>query len=482
MTSITQKFNHTYDPANRLTSVNGQAVQWDDNGNMLADGQAVYKYNAANKLVGVTKGTSSIVYAYSGLGDRLRQIADGVTTDYVLDINAGLTQVLQDNTNKYVYGNTRISQIVETQTGYFLPDALGSMRQMTDTSADLTLARAYDPYGNVVSTSSTGETVYGYTGEMQSGGLVHLRARDYASQLGRFTSLDTWEGNDEKSLSLNKWIFVEGNPINWTDHNGFCADYNGDGICENSDPYDIAELAQYGITLAGNWKQDSSLPNDIKSKEISNIHSEIETIATELGRHSKYHNKYEIFTLIYGRMIFDRQSNTDGLWHCQATGLGVTCYIGNQIKLVTSEKARVFAHELGHVFNNKIVSKLKSEYINLGISDKDAGKYAEKFSPYGDLSCSTIRDRDWNWVSGNRGTEGWVRGFDGYLSSVNPDVYHGKDWEPLDANEEWKKPPEEFADLFLNWAHKSFAKNPAGTARYDWMENNMDGWVRVAIQ
>jgi len=49
-------------------------------------------------------------------------------------------------------------------------------------------------------------------------------------------------------------------------------------------------------------------------------------------------------------------------------------------------------------------------------------------------------------------------------------------------NEEWKKPPEEFADLFLNWAHKTFAQNPAGTARYDWMENNMDSWVRVAIQ
>jgi hypothetical protein len=43
-------------------------------GNMLADGQAVYKYTTANKLVGVTKGTSSIVYAYSGLGDRLKQI------------------------------------------------------------------------------------------------------------------------------------------------------------------------------------------------------------------------------------------------------------------------------------------------------------------------------------------------------------------------------------------------------------------------
>jgi RHS repeat-associated protein len=222
---------YTYDTANRLTSVNGQAVQWDDNGNMLADGQAVYTYNTANRLVGVTKGTSSILYTYSGLGDRLRQIADGVTTDYTLDINAGLTQVLQDNTNKYVYGNTRISQIAETQTGYFLPDALGSMRQMTDPSADLTLARAYDPYGNVVSSSGAGETVYGYTGEMQSGGLVHLRARDYASQLGRFTSRDTWEGNIKRPISLNMWNYVDSSPINLMDP-------TGNDPCNVDDPND----------------------------------------------------------------------------------------------------------------------------------------------------------------------------------------------------------------------------------------------------
>jgi len=35
---------------------------------------------------GVMQGTSGIVYACSGLGDRLRQNAEGVTTDYTLDI------------------------------------------------------------------------------------------------------------------------------------------------------------------------------------------------------------------------------------------------------------------------------------------------------------------------------------------------------------------------------------------------------------
>ena len=50
-----------------------------------------------------------------------------MTTHYTLDLNAGLTQVLQDGTNSYVYGVNRIAQVAETQTGYFLPDALGSV-------------------------------------------------------------------------------------------------------------------------------------------------------------------------------------------------------------------------------------------------------------------------------------------------------------------------------------------------------------------
>jgi RHS repeat-associated protein len=72
----------------------------------------------------------------------------------------------------------------------------------------------------VVSSSGAGETVYGYTGEQQSGGLVHLRARDYASQLGRFTSRDTWEGNTKEPISFNLWLYADANPINFIDPTG----------------------------------------------------------------------------------------------------------------------------------------------------------------------------------------------------------------------------------------------------------------------
>jgi hypothetical protein len=79
---------------------------------------------------------------------------NGVSTNYTLDLNSGLTQVLTDGTNTYTYGLGRISQ---EQSGndpeYFLGDALGSVRQLTSPSGQVTYAKSYDPYGTVTQAS-----------------------------------------------------------------------------------------------------------------------------------------------------------------------------------------------------------------------------------------------------------------------------------------------------------------------------------------
>ena len=49
----------------------------------------------------------------------------------------------------------------------------------------------------------------------------------YNPAMGRFMSRDTWEGDYNRPLSLNHWMYVEGNPINRTDPSGMC--YKPDG-------------------------------------------------------------------------------------------------------------------------------------------------------------------------------------------------------------------------------------------------------------
>jgi len=158
----------------------------------------------------------NFLYTYGGLGDRHQQ--NGV--NYTLDLVAGLTQVLSDGTNTYLYGNGRIAQHA-TQSGYFLGDALGSVRQLADTAGAVTLTQSYAPYGEVTQSVGTSQTSYGFTNEFTDpNGLVYLRARYYAPTDGRFISRDTWNGDYNRPLSLNRWGYVEGNPILFTDPSG----------------------------------------------------------------------------------------------------------------------------------------------------------------------------------------------------------------------------------------------------------------------
>jgi len=102
--------SYQYDIANRLTDQNGVPYNWDANGNVLADGNNTYTYDSANRLTSVLGPSSSAQYTYNGLGDRVNQTVDGVQTNFLLDLNSGLTQVLSDSTTSYAYGIGRISQ------------------------------------------------------------------------------------------------------------------------------------------------------------------------------------------------------------------------------------------------------------------------------------------------------------------------------------------------------------------------------------
>jgi YD repeat-containing protein len=77
-TTLTGMTVYTYDVANRLTQVDGQAYQWDNNGNLTGDGLRTFTYDTANRLTGVTGGITAS-FEYNGDGDRLAQTVNGVT-------------------------------------------------------------------------------------------------------------------------------------------------------------------------------------------------------------------------------------------------------------------------------------------------------------------------------------------------------------------------------------------------------------------
>jgi len=59
-----------------------------------------------------------------------------------------------------------------------------------------------------------------YTNEYTSQGLIYLRSRTYDPSIGRFLSKDSWSGGETVPMSYNAWLYVDANPVNYTDPSG----------------------------------------------------------------------------------------------------------------------------------------------------------------------------------------------------------------------------------------------------------------------
>jgi RHS repeat-associated protein len=225
----TTVITYAYGAANRLVNVDGVDYTWDANGNLLSDGVRTFTYDAANRLTSVTSGTLTTTFEYDGLGNRMAQTVDGVTTEYALDVAGGLPEVIVVTTGG---GSTRYvqvqGQILAQQESdawvYILPDHLGSVRQLVDDAGQVSLAQSYDPFGVLNSQHGTqnSQLPFGYTGEQEDAGtgLVFLRARYYDPRLGRFLTKDLWLGNPQRPLSLNLYLYTTANPANIIDPSG----------------------------------------------------------------------------------------------------------------------------------------------------------------------------------------------------------------------------------------------------------------------
>ncbi len=107
--------------------------------------------------------------------------------------------------------------------GYHLPDALGSVRQLTNANANVTLAQSYESFGSVMTATGNGSSSFGWAGEARdASGLVFLRARYYSVTTGRFFVRDSWPGNIQMPGTLHPYLCSYNSPLNYTDPSGHC--------------------------------------------------------------------------------------------------------------------------------------------------------------------------------------------------------------------------------------------------------------------
>ena len=157
-------------------------------------------------------------------------------TNYLYDRqNVILETDAEGNTrSSYVKGINYISKTDGTgKDSYYLFNVHGDVVQTVDAAGSTQNQYEYDIWGNPVLTIEASENAIRYAGEFLDSetGLYYLRARFYDPYLGRFTTEDSYWGEDENPLSLNLYTYCVNYPVRYVDLSGhyYYVDENGKG-------------------------------------------------------------------------------------------------------------------------------------------------------------------------------------------------------------------------------------------------------------
>ncbi|AWX57714.1 wall-associated protein [Brevibacillus brevis] len=225
----------TYAKDNRLDTVDGQQVQYDEDGNLLLlpgkQQPETYAYDARNRLVRAGQAR----YTYDAEYVRTSMTWNGKTTRYAVDQNADLTQVLMELEENgavkayYVYGLGLIGR--EDAQGDYLSyhaDMRGSTTLLTDEHGRVTDRYTYGLYGELEVHEGRTKQPFCYNGRdgvmTDPNGLYYMRARYYHPGLKRFLNRDVLQGDMTDGQTFNRFAYVNGDPIRYIDPLGLMKD------------------------------------------------------------------------------------------------------------------------------------------------------------------------------------------------------------------------------------------------------------------
>jgi RHS repeat-associated protein len=223
---FTTPVNMTYTAANRLATYNGEAVQFDADGNMTkgplsGGGLANFVFDSRNRLVAAGK----TAYRYDAENQRTAVSIDGQETRYVINSVPVLSQVLvrtqPDGTQTYyVHGLGLIGQEKQGQYLSYHFDFRGSTVALTDETGQVVELFQYSPYGFLLrgEASITPFLFNGRYGVMTDGNeLYYMRARYYHPEIRRFVNQDILLGAIFDGQTLNRYAYVTGRPVSYID-------------------------------------------------------------------------------------------------------------------------------------------------------------------------------------------------------------------------------------------------------------------------
>lgn len=220
---------------NVLACFNNNDTVFDADGNLLSayiDGvnESKFEYDSANRLIKA----GSNEYTYNAENLRIKNRCGNTEITYTHNTNCRLSQLLYTEENgvitKYVYGKGLISDLVDGHTRIYHFDHRGSTVAITSRCGSEIIRIKYDTYGNILNPSNVWfpNVIFCYNGRdgviTDNNGLLYMRARYYSPKLRRFINADILHGEIADSTSLNRYSYVNGNPVSFVDPLGLAAE------------------------------------------------------------------------------------------------------------------------------------------------------------------------------------------------------------------------------------------------------------------
>ena len=178
--------------------------------------------------------------------------------EYLNDVNREYTEVLvEQNINgvldtAYAYGasigtgSDRFSlDRFDSSTGYYLYDPRGSVTGITNESGQLYQSYRYSVNGEITFGAPQYENEYTYNGESYNPNIQsqYLRARYYAVVTAGFLTEDSYLGDINEPLTLNRYNYCISSPLNYQDPSG-----NAINLIAGAAVGIIAGIATYAMT------------------------------------------------------------------------------------------------------------------------------------------------------------------------------------------------------------------------------------------
>lgn len=248
----TNLYRYTGAQAHAASSIAGQSLSYDSNGNMTSGLGRFITFTAFNKPSSITKDEKTTELKYGVDRQRVLKKTSTGKTWYV----GGHYERVQKNdgaeTHKFYIkvGGETVAYINQyktaagawnaEKTSYLLKDHLGSTDVVTNESGQQIHKLSFDAWGQrrsagnwyglssyrytlvLAGLESTALTL-GFTGHEHDDevGLINMKGRLYDPEIGRFISADPHIQATNDTQSYNRYSYVKNNPLSYTDPSGY---------------------------------------------------------------------------------------------------------------------------------------------------------------------------------------------------------------------------------------------------------------------